>query len=626
MSNLGNARAALDAGELDRARQLFMNHFDQAPGESAFGLARIALRRGDFPAAEQLARTARENGAAEAVTLLADAIGRQGRREEAERTALDALSSFADSGVLRAVLGEQRIRQGEWDLGTQDFIDALTLDGRGEVVAYLHRVIGDMTRGHAAGKVPKDRAMAFINRVEYAAPQNDPHLPRLFAESRRALNGRQILELEVPHIAEPPAPSPTAVPSSRSVSPPATMGDSILAPGAIIGARAITPALVATMQRDRKLNETLQRGIDNIGLPVWPSENRVQLDTVPPMCPTTLQIDPDDFRKEHLHVTTGSIASEIILERALQTTIRAAGAMTATAPTFDEIGLTQLELALSDGVVDAYRPIPDLYFGEQERADTMLLGLGSFLGECVVRRGTATWAFAQQAQDSVIETGTRALEPFAVAREWFDADDRDDVHLERLLGEARVMGEVVTKPSARLDPTEGLRDRALSMKLAELWLAFRAHPLDTAQTSVATAIRPLNVLDNVIFFSLDAKFAPPLAVGSDGGGLFKGDVAMAYARDDGEFLCLGSRKHFARAVGRYVGDLTEQGVQRIVDMFSAFHRPHETIIRQGEHAPSIERRGGATILTFHTRSGPKAVVYSLVHQPNAAIEWRLVRG
>lgn len=627
MTDIGTARAALHAGDLDRATQLFTTLYDRDPGGAATGLARVALRRGDAQRAENLARTAMENGAPEALALLAQAVGEQGRRQEAEQLAQTALQYSPDSGVVRAILGEQRIRRGEWDLGTQDFIDALTLDGRGEVIAYLHRVLDDLVRAARAEKLNPDQALGFVNRVEYSSPQGHGYLARLFAAARRAINSRTHLEIGPPNSSPepPPVPGEHVAPPSRAVSPPAPSRQApVMKLSRASGSRNVPP-LVAVMQRDRKLNEQLQTNLDELGLPIWPSENRVPLDATPPLRPTTLQIDPKDFQRAHLNLTTGAVDSEILIERALQALLRSLQKRTASAPSFDEDGLTQVEIAFWDGALEQMRPIPEIYYGEQEKGDPRVLAIGAFLGEAIVRRGTATWTFARKASDSVVETLDRNFEPFEAAREWLAAENKDDVHLERILGEARGYGQITELAKPRHDPTEAVSGRALAMKLAEQWLLYRIHPMDTAQNDLAAAIRPLNVLDDLIFFALNHQYAPPMAAGHNGSARQKDEVALAYLRGRGTFLCLGSRKHFARAVGSCIGSIEQRRVQGILDMFTAFHRPGEKPVRVGDAGPRIEKRNGGNVLSFNTQPRSGGVKrYALVHQPQAAVEWRLL--
>ena len=174
------------------------------------------------------------------------------------------------------------------------------------------------------------------------------------------------------------------------------------------------------------------------------------------------------------------------------------------------------------------------------------------------------------------------------------------------------------------DATTGLQDSALSMKLAELWLNWRASPLDTAQNDVAAAIRPLNVLEDIIFFALGSDFAPMVAGGSGNASAFRGEVPMAYVRTSGEFLALGSRKHFARAIGELCGEISPRNVAMIMDMFGSFHRPTARVIRDGPHKPRIENKGGATMIRFSVLVGQHQQDYALLNAPNAAVKWRLL--
>jgi hypothetical protein len=541
---------------------------------------------------------------------------------------VDATSEFPNWGLLRAILGEQRIRQGDWDRGTQDLIDAVKLDERGEVPYFLHRVLRELTQAIAANRVSAEVALKLINRLDYQTPKNDPQLVPLFAGMRRALNSHSVLDVPPPRRARteqssprPPAPGrPAPRRTSRVASPPSRVDHSSPPPP-----RTKTPPLVKVMRRDRELNRALQDLVDPIGLPKWPSDDQVALDTIPRIRPSLLSYDREELERGTLCLTDGDVRTEILMERALESLMQGIASGSARPPQFDENGLVQLEVAAWDGVLEQMRPIPPIYLGKRTSLDQRLLALAAFVGECVVRRGNATWTFEVDPTKSTIETFRQRLQPYEVAAEWLAASDKDDVHLERLVGEARVLGEIVRHKSPRMDPTLEIKGRALAMKLAELWLAFRRHPPETAQNVVADAIRPLNILPGIVFFALDADFAPPMAGGADGEGSYKGEVAVAYVRSTGAFLCLGSRKHFARAVGGYIGTIREDSIQKILDMFRNFHRPTHKIVRAGNDGPKIERRQGATILRFTTLTASGSINWALVHQPKAAVRWRLLR-
>jgi hypothetical protein len=628
MASLGQAKAALEAGEFDDARSMFMSVYEAHPGEAAAGLAEIALETGQYQRAENLARTALENGEFRAHATLADAVGRQGRRAEAERIALDATSEFPDWGLLLAILGEQRVRQADWVNGTEDLIDAVRLDEHGEVPRFLHRVLRDLTQANAARRIPTEEALKLINRLDYETPNNNPYLAQLFAGVRRALNSRSALDVA------PPART-TRPPSRRAPSGPPKRRRPVARPASAAPRvdhsappppQTAAPPLVEMMRHDRELNQQLQGLLQPLGLPNWPSDDQVALDTIPRLRPSLLNFDRDAIERGTLNLTDGDVGTEILMERALESLMHAIAAGSARPPQFDEKGLVQLEVAAWDGILEEMRPIPDIYLGERGEIDQRLLALAAFVGECIIRRGNATWTFEKSPTESTIETFGQRLKPFEVASEWLAADDKDDVHLERIVGEARVLGEIEHAASPRMDPTREIKGRALAMKLAELWLGFRHHPPETAQNVVADAIRPLNVLPGIIFFALDADFAPPMAGGADGEGRYKGEVAIAYVRDSGLFLCLGSRKQFARAVGGYIGTIQEESIQKILDMFRNFHRPTHKIVRSGENGPRIERREGTTILRFTTLTSSGGTNWALVHQPDAAVRWRLLRS
>ena len=380
------------------------------------------------------------------------------------------------------------------------------------------------------------------------------------------------------------------------------------------------PDLIATLRQDRNLNETLQEGLDTLGLPEWPSEHQVKLDTIPVMAPKNLEINQEEFRREYLNVTSGSVASEIIIERALQQLLLAIARTSAPAPRFDASGLTKLEVALWDGALNTVRPIPQVYLGDETRqVDEAVLAIGAFLGACVARPGVATWTFARDPKASTIELAQGNLEPFEIASRWVAADDKDDVHLEEFLHEVKAVVGLSANVEIHHDLTAGLEGVALAMRLAHLWLKFRMHPPETAQNQVAAAIRPLNVLDDITIFALGSEFAPRIGAASR-----RAEVAMAYLPRTGEFLVLSSRKHFARCVGVFCDELTTRNTASILDLFSTFHAPGAHVITEPEQRPKLERRGSANILQFAATIDNETKSYALVHNPGTAVAWQLL--
>lgn len=610
--NVNDGHDALNSGRLDQAQAIFLQLYDQDPGEASLGLGWVAIARQDYSRAENLGRAAVDNNRPEGLVILAEAIGAQGRRGEAEQVAQAALDLLPDHAYLRAVLAEQHIRQAEWEAGAQRLMEAVALDRAGETHAFLRRLFTDLTRAHAVGKIPTDVARGFIEGLQYNVSGED-YVAHLLNATKQAVEARVVLDAA--QSSQPPRRATAVARAQRAATePPGPPPPSAPAGASRPVASVHVPALVAVMQRDRKLNEELQALVAPIGLPVWPSKIGQKLDVLPPIRPQTLGYDPERMKQNTLALTSGEVATEILLERAQQALMRAAQYGSATVPGLDEIGLTQLEIAMWDGALERMRSIPEIY-RQDKRIDAKLLALGAFLGDCVVRNGDATWSFANQPEKSTVTIAGQTASPFKYAAEWILADDKDDVYLEEVLATARALEGYSYQPPPRIDPTEGIQGEALALKLAEQWFTFRGHAPGVALADIAGGIRPLKSLKAVVFFALRSDLAPPAARGVGDAALSAGEVPIAYVRRTGEFLCLGSRKHYARAMGAHLGVLTDQTAPHALEIFKSLHRPGAKIAQ----TPTVRKRADAAVLPFVV----DGTNYELWWNPQDPVAWRL---
>ncbi len=590
------AQAALDAGRLDDAHDLFLAAYDEDPGVASIGLCRVALARRDYVRAENLARAATENGRREAFALLAQAIGGQARRAEAAQIARVAIEEGPQPpGYARMVLAEQLIRMGDWEEGALQGHRALEEARVGEVDDLVDDLVTDLTKAHAAGRLDTVEVSDFLYEL-FAAARPGGHVERALERAITAISSGTDYERE-PSSSAPPRHAPPPVSSSSG-------NDSI----------PNVPALVAVMRRDRQLNAALQDLVHHPGIPAWPTEIQASLDPIPPLRPERLGFSDEKMRQNTLALTTGDVATEILVERAQQQMLRALKDRGLRPPSLDAEGLTKLEVALWDGAFAEMEPIAQIYKGKRE-FDPRVLGLGAFIGDCITRDPEATWTFdVDPARSHVTIVGKPDYRPFDVATRWVEASDKDDVWLEEGMLTYRSSG-----PSLRIDPTRGLQGSALSMKLAEQWLLFRGQATTETQTMLAQRFRPLNVLEEVVFFAIDAKLLPRHAKGPDETALNRGEGAVAYVRATGEFLLLGSRKHFARAAGLFLKELDAQSAALAADLFKSFHRPGWKLAPNG---PRFGTQNGAQVVMFQTTGG----LARLTHRPAAAIPWTLQIG
>ncbi len=124
--------------------------------------------------------------------LMGDLLGRQGKRRDGEQYLRRAVDMEPGNGLFRSLLGEQRIRQGRWDSGTDDFVEALNLDRR-RAFPHIQRVITDMVDAVSARRIPRPDAMKFINRIDYSVADKTNQMNGFFATARRSItNQRQM--------------------------------------------------------------------------------------------------------------------------------------------------------------------------------------------------------------------------------------------------------------------------------------------------------------------------------------------------------------------------------------------------------------------------------------------------
>ncbi len=191
MTTLSQGWAAYHRGSYDQA----LRHFESADGELAVaGHALTLLAMGRGREATAAAEQARQRNSSRFLTgVLADVKGRQGSRGEAEKLLVNSSSNTDLTGFYRSLLGEQRLRQGKWDLGTNDFIAALNRRDE-RTFPHVKRVVADMVDAVAARRIPRPDAVKFINRIDYSASDKTPEMNAFFASARRAINSNQRMD------------------------------------------------------------------------------------------------------------------------------------------------------------------------------------------------------------------------------------------------------------------------------------------------------------------------------------------------------------------------------------------------------------------------------------------------
>lgn len=606
-----------------------MSHLEQA---------QAAFARGDLKSAEQLAARAIESSP-NAMTLAAFAklVGVNGQRARAAQILSNVMGEYPNDGLLRTLLGEQQVRLGQWEAGTQNFVTGLSIDRSEGPVVHSMGVVADLVRAHQAGRVAKEDAKKFINGLLYNVPRASERLKVFLAASRRALESGQTLEAsgaEVPsetellpgsgagassgrrddqtraqqHVQQrvqqggqqrtrpPERPrgqrqAETHGRSQHSVLPMQSHGpvdelrvdlsmethgrNNTVGAGITMGRRAGDRSIAKLMAQDRQLNEEIQGTLGQLGLPRWPSDKDVPLlDDMPAMRPALLGFTRADMQSaDELRFTEGSINAEIILERCSHS-VREASAQGSSRPvSLRTADITKFEVALWDGALDRMRPVPSL-FDDDPDYDWSVLAIGKFIGDVICKNYGGFWNYPRDPEQAYVIVGFEKIEVLKFAREWIRAQDKDDVSFEKLIRRAAAASDESEKHEVFIDVVTGLDSRALALKLAEQWILYRSHPSDVSLVEVASDITPSKTDEHLIIFFINAEWAPKQAQGRNGAGLdAEGRVAIAYDRDTDEFFILGSRKHFALFLARAGEKFDGDSLPKIAALFNDYHCP-----------------------------------------------------
>lgn len=694
MADLGQAWQAYHGGNYERAARLFE---DRSGPDALAGKALTLLAAGrGGEAAAMVEHRLQRAPSPQLEALLADVRGRQGKRSEAERILTNTISRRGEGGFYSSLRGEQRIRLGKWEEGTNDFIAAVNQRDE-RTIPHLQQVVADMVDAVSARRIPREDAARFINRIDYSASEKTQAINSFLAAARRALNANRRLDRS--DIKEPwsvvdgsestPAGPPGRAnrrrnrPSQRpSSAPPSAPPPEVERTGSDransdhpspaqstpkrsdelqqrLAERPEQPPredeptvdakqknMSAVMQQERRENESLQDLVADVQPPIWPSDTEEPIDVIEPIGFSDHSIlrGSSSIETANFRITGGEISVEITLERCMHNLVAAAQAKKPTTLALVPESIPRVELNLLDGFLEDMPELDKLYRDESEVDDARPLGLGKFIGECIVQSYGGIWHHAVPAEESVIHLGDHILDPIGLAREFFDADDFDAVSLRRIINEAEDAIDTSTSfPTFTdyLDATSGLEREALSMRLAELWVGYRFSLPDTAVQEIAAGLEITEVTPNVIAFAIDADHVPGVIVDHLPGGLdARGRAPMAYLRNTGEFLLPAIRKHFCRLVETTEG---KQGLRRDVaptiagwirDLFRpgwnvAADKKSAVSLRKKHSlsdlkAPKLRQKGDAAVLRLHAvdESGERRSI-KLLYDDSRKLPWEL---
>ena len=669
MSNISQGWQAYRQGNFEEARRHFGANegFDARAGEA---LSLLASGRGQ-EAIALVERAGQQDSDLQYPVLLADLVGRQGNRKEAEQRLDRVLRVRPTAGFILSLRGEQRVRQGNWEKGTEDFIAAME-HRTDQAFSHIQHVVADMVDAVAARRIPATDAMRLVNRIDYSSGKKTQEVSSYFAAARRALNATRRMEREglvdpwsvgtmldkSPEVETPPVNSQSpAQPRNQAVNrgqvPPARLGE-MVQPSISVASSSFpasgsadsssSPAqlrrqrqdedrardkgnqkrrrqeedaqrgrgremqrrlaqrqthephrsrdelvesqlrdMTAALKAERQLNECLQDIVAQTPPQVWPSEIKSPIDNVPPIGFSSSPIlrGSSKIANSNFRITGGDLGVQITLERCMHNLMAAAHALKPVALPTAPQSIGRVELNLQDNFLETMPSLESLYLEETPVQNEKQLGIGKFIGECIVQCYGGTWHYHNPPETSMVNLGSHRLEPMKLAGEFLKAKSFDDVDLRALIDHADEAVRTSTSlPTFRqhIDPTPGLEIEALVMSLAQLWADYRFDLADTAVPQIAPTMEILDRRPRVIVFGLGRQFVPPAILEDSPGSVISGKAIMAYDRRSGEFLVLASRKHFARMLRLTQLTLDAEGLPEITSLLPLFRPAWKTVI------------------------------------------------
>lgn len=650
--------------------------------ESYVGMARALILMGRpneaQPLAMQAARFAPNN--AHVLLLRAEMLGEQGKRADAAQIIRQVTAREPSNGFALALLGEQRLRQGYWEDGISLFSQALNNDHDERGFAHVREVVVDMTEAVAANKIPKVEALKLVNKLDYSTPNNSTGF---FAMARRALQAGKALERNVSgatasppqqrastmsaHASQPQrSQQQTNRTSSRRAAPSSTRDNASNVRERARQRREEQRArdahfivdvpdisdqheldFVKSIRRERQLNHDILEGLATLGAPGWPSDHPEPLDTLPTMAPAVsiLSANLEDYKKDPFKVTQGSLITQIYLERCLGAMLQRIPTQLAGTITMLPEEITQLEVNLIDGLIDDLDAVVTTDLQDIEFSDPKVCALGTFLGEAAVRAHEAAWEYHDVPTNSRILHGGQKFDPFALAKKWLEASNKDTVILQEFCAQIAALVDTDKAHTAThefIDLTKGLRGELVTIRLAELWSLYRLELARVPSVEIARDIELLESTDKVIIFALASKWTSPMPAWMWSRGKLRdsGKLAVAYLRDTGEFFNMASVKGFAQVAEHLVDGLDETSATRLIEMLNKYHLPGGVLIRTESAANQYGERYDQPIRAPHLRRASqtdgelvfweifskKARSWRLRHAEGAALPWRLIQG
>lgn len=664
--SIGQGFEALSKGQVDVAFRFFQNESDE-DSRVNIGLAQALLHQKKFQQAMLRIQRVQQTNNADADILLAQALGSQGKRDQAIKRLVASLAKQPNQAALiQALLAEQKMRQGYWDDSAALFIQALSSDDPRPLI-HLQHVMHDITRALASKRIRPMEVTEFLSTLQRALPpQKFPaQLAQTFQASIKQSVPLQGLQPIAPIVtlstastqhsaAHPPqrqdkraqrAPITSAKKrqhAPRSASAPAKM---LASPAQSIPAHAplseyntpfVRTAFAESMQEQRRLNHLIQGNLQPLPASSWPSQATQQIDDIQLDIPPHLTVSQrahDQQENDKFVVTQGNIFTQIHLEECLNAMMQSIPYEVAHTLSFQPSTLNRLEINLLDGWLEDIAQLPSDPLKEIVDDDPIILALGTFIGETLTRTYNAVWNFGEQPRTSTLKIGKHTINPMKTAIDWMKSSTKEDVRLDQaeILAQRFLLASHTLPPQIDyIDPTIGLSGPALLIRLAEVWSMYFFKLARTPHTEIIPDMQEVWQNQEMIVVRIHQKWTPRLTKAMRNRGRSKRDsFLLGYKRQTGEFFILCSRTQFSQALPSICSELNEDTSRLILRMLSQYHAPNATIVVD-EHmatmwsnktskrifAPTLQTQGDAMQLIFWIVEEDQPLCWAIQYDQN----------
>ena len=532
---------------------------DAQDPDVCFGLARALIQRGELEQAERAVAQFHEMGGddGEGRLLRAELLSARTKRPQASQLLMMHLALEPGDALGLALLGEQRLRLGDWDDGVTYLSEALNgPDREGFAIHHVMTVSDALIKAVHEGRLPSPSAEKFFTRLAHTTGKQHA---RHWLEIQTALkSGRPLFEtsgptrpmnqkaVRLPEATGRAAVSqPTAQASRTQVNKPsrssrvqraqtraAAAPELSVAPR--VGAAPTTSAapkmgtarimqreaspFLASIQQERALNQQLRASLAPLPQEDWPSQRSSRIDDV--VLETTPRVAPF-ICEEPFYVTEGSIFTELYLERARDAMLRELPDQEGLPLSASLRGVFQLEMNLREHLGMSLQVVSsDLELNQEIEVDPLAAAVGYFVGQTLCAEEEGVWSFEGDVEDALVHVQGEHVRPVAVAQQWIHqarAGRHDVLLCEPLIA---VMSDHPGSYASRsretfVDPTKELSGRALESALAGLWRLYRLSLLRTPVAQMAPDVEVKGESSRLILVDLGVEWCPPVGLSED---------------------------------------------------------------------------------------------------------------